>query len=353
MRINRFHTYLPPAFFSNIDLTILFDFEGEPSQQLCSIVMSEIAEKDPLFQILTREQIYRNVSGNELSWRFYLSRDELVNKVELAMHTAGAYRERIERYQKIEPPEEFFTRGSRLYKKRKLRFIYCIAQALEEGRIYSASDVEAVVQNERRFMKPVDSVDASHARVALIELQLMERTSDGWFYWRTPAPEKIDGLVFPSRLEGLEKRGYLFYENPELGFSVSYFGKNPEASATVYRYGSDETSINAESIEREFLLAKEEIFQTYRHTDRVAVILEEKRLTMDNEAGREETVCHLTLSVQDSDEKRFRSHLVVTSWRGRFMKVRFSAPDSVENEEEVLLRFTRSLLKRLARQDTV
>jgi hypothetical protein len=134
---------------------------------------------------------------------------------------------------------------------------------------------------------------------------------------------------------------------------VSYFGKNPEASATVYRYGSDETSINAESIEREFLLAKEEIFQTYRHTDRVAVILEEKRLTMDNEAGREETVCHLTLSVQDSDEKRFRSHLVVTSWRGRFMKVRFSAPDSVENEEEVLLRFTRSLLKRLARQDTV
>lgn len=342
-RFNRLHHYLPWEVFSGFDLTTMFDAEGDATFELVSVLLADLKQRGEL----NSERLESGVHKNTFSLRVYWSPGELVHQIIRTLHVTLAHEAKAEQYQKLEPPADFLTRGSRLYKRSKLRFIYCLGQGFEEGFTYSEWDVERVIQRERRFLQDCQ-IDDSHARVALIELQLLERTSDGRYYWRKPAPEKIDGLCFPSRLEGFEKSGYRFYGSPEMGFSVTYLSQCPESHVTFYVYGADGASISSESIEGEFLQAKDEILQNYQNTDRTAVILEEKRLTLDKETGRAETVCHLTLKVHEPVGTRSRSHLVVTSWRGRFIKVRLTAPDSVQNNNDVLLRLMSSLLRRIA-----
>jgi len=346
-RFNRLYHYLPRDIFSGFDLATMFDSEGDPTFELVWILLADLKQRGALSSELLEGGIHRNT----FSLRVYSSPAELVHQIMRTLHVTFAHEAKAERYQKLAPPAEFLNRGSRLYKRSKLKFIYCLGQGFEEGLTYSESDVGRVVRRERKFLKGCE-IDDSHARVALIELQLLERTRDGRYYWRKPAPEKIDGLCFPSRLEGFEKSGYRFYGSPEMGFSVTYLSQRPESHVTFYAYGSD-GAFSPESIEGEFLQAKNEVLQNYQNTDRPANIVSEKRLTLDKENGRAETVCHLTLSVHETDGTLSHSHLVLTSWRGRFIKVRLTAPDSVQNDEDVLLRLTSSLLKRISLREAI
>ena len=55
-----------------------------------------------------------------------------------------------------------------------------IAEAFEAGRDYNAAEVAEVLAREHAFNDP------ALLRRSLIEYGLMERTSDGARYWRTP-----------------------------------------------------------------------------------------------------------------------------------------------------------------------
>jgi hypothetical protein len=346
-RINRLYHYLPSELFSNLDLTLMFNTEGDATVDLVSALLSDMRQRGYVIP----ETLGVGVSQNTFSLRVYLNPGELVQQVFKNLHVGLAHEEKAERYQKLEPPAEFLERGSKRYKRNQLTFIYRLGNGFEDGCTYSESDVDHIIRRERQYLEGCE-MDESHVRVALIELQLLERTSDGRYYWRKPDADKIDGLCFPARVEGFEKSGYLFYGSPDRGFSVTYLDQGTKSEATFYVYGSPEVLTPAESIETEFTQAKDEIFQNYAQTNRAAVIADEKRLTLDKENGRAETVCHLTVCVNESDHPLSRSHLVVTSWRGRFIKVRMTVPDSFQNDDDILLRLITSLLRQLSHRDT-
>jgi len=81
---------------------------------------------------------------------------------------------------------------------------------------------------------------------------------------------------------------------------------------------------------------------------RTAEILQEKRLTIDKDDGRAETVCHLTMRITDPDGTAHRSHVLLTAWEGRYIKVRMTSPDSIVGDDELLSRLVATLLKKMA-----
>jgi hypothetical protein len=193
-----------------------------------------------------------------------------------------------------------------------------------------------------------NQIDGSHARVALVELGILERTSCGSLYWRKPDAGRIHGLKFPSRAEGFEKSGYLFYDESNLGFSVNYRSNVLQSRVTFYVYGAPDMEISSEAIETEFSNTRDGVLVHFETEGRTPEILREKRLTVDKHDGRAETVCHLTMRITDPDGTSHRSHILLTAWEGRFIKVRMTSPDSIVGDDEILSRLVAALFKKLS-----
>jgi hypothetical protein len=341
--LNRMYHYMPASGIAEMDLKELFETRGDPSPALVKAVFKHLRDAGAL----QSEVIGYRLMDKSFNLRVFFSASEAIQQAFAGARIADAHRAKAQKYKTIEPPAEFLLRGSRMYKRNKLRFIYRLGQAFEEGRTYSKGDVDSVIRHERQYLRD-HPVDDSHARVALIELGLLERTSCGIFYWRKPEASRICGLNFPSAVEGFEKQGYLFYEEPNMGFSVGYRSQALETGVTFYVYGDPDLEKNAEAVEKEFSNTKHAMLVHFESEGRTAEIVDEKRITVDKHNGRAETVCHLTLRLTDPDSSAYRSHFLLTSLGGRFIKVRMTSPDAIANDEEILSRLVSALFKRIA-----
>jgi hypothetical protein len=342
-QLNRMYHCLPGQSVADEDLPELFDFDGNPIQALVEAVLGHLLSTGAF----TFEFIEYRFRDPSFSFKAFFCPVALVERVVTEARIAEAHRAKAQRYKELEPPADFLKRGSRLYKRNKIRFIYRLGQGFKEGLNYSEEDVESIILNERKYL-PQNEVDGTHARVALVELGILERTSCGRRYWRKPAPDTIYGMQFPSRVEGFEKWGYAFYDDPKLGFSVNYRGTPLARILSFYVYGSPHLKINNESVEREFSETRDGMLLQFESEGEKAEILNEKRLILDKHEGRVETVCHLILRITDPDSTVFRSHLLLTGWGGRFIKVRMTCPDTMPDDEELLSRVVVALFKKIA-----
>jgi hypothetical protein len=342
-QLNRLYHYMPADEFNEIDLSEIFDFEVNLNSTMLGRVFDSIQNT----KAFASGVLERAVGESSFSFRVFYSLMEVVQQAFAGARVVDAHRAKAERYRTLEPPSDFLERGSRRYKRNKLRFIYCLGQGFEEGRTYSRGEVDRIILHERRYLRE-NPIDGSHARVALVELGILERSSCGSVYWRKPDPSRIHGLSFPSLVEGFEKWGYIYYDGPDLGFSVGYRNKALESGVTFYVYGAPDLEISAQVIETEFSNTRDGMLLHFESEGRNAEILQEKRLTLDKHAGRAETVCHLTLRITNSDFSTCRSHFLLTAWGGHFIKVRMTSPDTIRDDDEVLSRLVAALLKKIA-----
>lgn len=342
-QINRMYHYMPAISIAGIDLTELFEYGGDATPTLVGVVFEHLRSTGALDSGV----LEHGLRQESFSFRVFFSPIEVFHQAVAGAQIAGAHHGKAERYKLIEPPADFLERGSRMYKRNKLKFIYCLGQGFEEGRTYSESDVDHVILHERRYLRE-NQIDGSHARVALVELGILERTSCGSLYWRKPEAGRIHGLKFPSHVEGFEKSGYTFYDEPNLGFSVCYRRKALESTVTFYVYGAPDLKISPGAIETEFSTTRDGILVHFESLGSTTEILQEKRLTLDRHDGRAETVCHLTLRITDPDSTAHRSHFLLTSWDGRYIKVRMTSPDAIVDDDDLLSRLVATLFKKMA-----
>jgi hypothetical protein len=197
---------MPANSFEGMDLAELFDFVGDATHKLVGAVIGHLQGMGALSSGVLEYQIQQR----SFSFRTFFSASDLVLQVFAGAQVFAAHQEKAERRKHIEPPADFLKRGSRMYKRNKLKFIYGLGQGFQEGRIYTESEVDRVIQHERKYRRE-NEIDGSHARVAIVELGILERTSCGRSYWRKPAASRIHGLNFPSRVGGFEKCGYIFF----------------------------------------------------------------------------------------------------------------------------------------------
>jgi hypothetical protein len=335
--------YMPESSIAGMDLTDLFDFEGDANPALLGAIIEHLRSTGA-FDLNVLEY---GVRQRSFSFRVFFSPMEVIQQAFAGARVVEAHRAKAQRYKILEPPAEFLQRGSRLYKRNKLRFIYCLGQGFAEGRTYSEGEVEHVIRHERKYLRD-NPVDDAHARVALVELGLLERTGCGSLYWRKPEASRVYGLNFPSRVEEFEKRGYIFYKEPDLGFSVGYRSAALESGVTFYVYGAPDLELSPEAVEAEFSTTRDGMLAHFESEGRTAEMIDERRLTLDKHNGRAETVCHLILRIINPDSSAQRSHFLLTSWGGRFIKVRMTSPEAVVNDDEALSRFVSALFKRMA-----
>lgn len=342
-QLNRLYHCLPEQCVADEDLPGLFDFEGNPSQPLLKTVLGHLLNTGGI----TSEFLGYRFREPSFSFKVFFSPVALVERVVTEARIAEAHRAKAQRYNALEPPAEFLKRGSRLYKRNKLTFIYRLGQGFKEGLTYSEGDVDGIILKERKYL-PQNDVDGTHARVALVELGILERTGCGRSYWRKPDAARIHGMNFPARVEGFEKWGYVFYDESNLGFSVNYRSNNLERILSFYVYGAPDLEINPEAVEKEFLETRDCMLLHFESEGKQAEILNEKQLVLDKQEGRVETVCHLILRITDPDSTVSRSHYLLTGFGGRFIKVRMTSPDATTDDEAVLSRVVVALLKKIA-----
>jgi hypothetical protein len=342
-QINRMYYYMPAINVAGMDLTELFEFGGDATATLVGVVFEHLRSAGAL----DSGGLEYGLRQESFSFRVFFSPIEVFHQAVAGAQIAEAHHGKAEMYKLIEPPADFLERGSRMYKRNKLKFIYCLGQGFEEGRTYSESDVDHVILHERRYLRE-NQIDGSHARVALVELGILERTSCGSLYWRKPEAGRIHGLKFPSHVEGFEKSGYTFYDEPNLGFSVCYRRKALESTVTFYVYGAPDLEMSSKAIETEFSNTRDGVLMHFESEGRTPKILEEKRLTIDKHDGRAETVCHLTMRITDPDGTAHRSHVLLTAWEGRYIKVRMTSPDTIVGDDELLSRLVTALFKKMA-----
>lgn len=342
-QINRMYHYMSAINVAGMDLTELFEYGGDATATLVGVVFEHLRSTGALDSGV----LEHGLRQESFSFRVFFSPTEIIHQAVAGAQIAEAHHGKAERYKLIEPPAEFLERGSRMYKRNKLKFIYCLGQGFEEGSTYSESDVDQVILHERRYLRE-NQIDGSHARVALVELGILERTSCGSLYWRKPEAGRIHGLKFPSLAEGFEKSGYLFYDEPNLGFSVTYRSNALETWVTFYVYGAPDLEINSKAIETEFSNTRDGVLVHFETEGRTAEILHEKRLTIGKHDGSDETVCHLTMRITDPDGTAHRSHVLLTAWEGRYIKVRMTSPDTIVGDDELLSRLVATLFKKMA-----
>jgi len=339
-QMNRLYHCLRSGFVARLDLVKWFEPDGSPSAAMLEAAVWDFEQGGPRAVQL----INAGIRDPSFSFRFFSTPLELMHQAFLAMAVGQAHRERAAMYAAMEPPEDFLTRGSRLYKRRKLKFIYCLGQSFADGEEYTQEQVDRKIRRERMYLDQCD-VDDSHARVALIELNLLERTADGRVYWRKPADERIDGLCFPSQVEGYEKSGFCFYSESGVNFSVTYRSEAAGSGISFYVYESAETPVGPESVERQFQDSREQVFERYELENRSVVMPEVVELKLEDNNAPAQPLWHLTLCVNGPEEALERAHLVVSSWRGRFIKVRMTGPCEFEADDGLVFRFLTGVLK--------
>jgi hypothetical protein len=68
-------------------------------------------------------------------------------------------------------------------------------------------------------------------------------------------------------------------------------------------------------------------------------------LKLEDNNAPAQPLWHLTLCVNGPEEALERAHLVVSSWRGRFIKVRMTGPCEFEADDGLVFRFLTGVLK--------
>ncbi len=338
---NRLFHYVPASCLPRMDLLAFFDAHGNPTADLIRCILWEIANNDGA----TSELLEWGIQEGSLDCRVFLSRWELFQTLDLILNVRRAQEHKRQQLRRLTPPAEFMAKGANRYKKGKLRFFYCVGQAFSDGVIYSASDIDQIIDRERAYMRPceVQNVDA---RKAMTQLGLLECNSDATRYWRKPDPSKIDGLCFPPHVKSFENNGYTFYGDPELGFSACYRDEAEGSVVTFYVYGVPDKEMQSNSIEAEFTKAKEEISERYAAA-RSFVLLEEKQLATNKDDVHAGAICQMACAVTDSEGNCLRSYLAVTAWRGRFLKARMTMPAHIPEYRDTLLDWMLELLKQL------
>ena len=340
---NRLVHYFPWNMVQGESVADLFDVDGSASSNFFDAVIDEIAQDEST----TCELLAKGMGDyRSFSFHVYLTVGELFQNAHFLYHNRNSHWMKMEYFRSLKIPNSFLERGSRLYKKNKLRFVYCLGQMFADGRVYTKDEVYKIIAHERPYLKDCD-VDNDHAHVALIELELLERTSDGSLYWRRPDSAKVHELVFPSRIGGYEKAGYKFYGEEEMGFSVAYRECGKDGIITFYVYGAPEAVSQATGIEAEFARGKEEVELNARLKGHSLSVVEERELVTDREDGRAEAICQVSWRLVDGNGQGWETHLLVRAWRGRFIKVRKTVAENGGEGRDSLLKWVFELLKRL------
>ena len=163
------------------------------------------------------------------------------------------------------------------------------------------------------------------------------------------------GVELPEELGGLRFHKKTVYPNPALGISLGYCA--PVVAATLYVYDLGETripaGIDSAMVRAQFEQVKDEVVgfaKKYGHRTPELVYDGEMRLSA---AAVEHAALHaaFVLRIRTRDGRFLaprRSHVVLTGWRNKFLKLRFTyrAADAVEGER-ILKAFLEDLSGRL------
>ena len=140
---------------------------------------------------------------------------------------------------------------------------------------------------------------------------------------------RIYGLTIPDRIGGFSHGEPIDFEtkSPGLGYSLR-FSSRPSWTVDVYIYDfglkSIPPDVDSDVVREQFARAKGDIFELGRRGS-YADVLERGEFTIDRE-GKARFAC-ATFSYLRGERKEFdvESHLCLTSWNDKFVKIRMTA----------------------------
>jgi hypothetical protein len=144
------------------------------------------------------------------------------------------------------------------------------------------------------------------------------------------------GLTFPPELGGAPRISVRAYEpnNPGLGYSAGY--RHGEATSTVYIYDNRVASIpddlKSAVVRGQFDQAKADIGRV----PQTGISVKEKiTFTIQDSSKRARLVCSAYVLTRQPDLSAFDSFVCLGVFKGKFLKVRTTMPQSANSELEV------------------
>jgi hypothetical protein len=316
--------YFPVRLWSALSLETYFETNGSPKRKLLEEIWGASKSRNIDIPAL---QAY--VYGTfPCRFKVFHSLGEIVAEVFFIKKIGGCRQARMEYYRNIKTPENFLRRGSSLYKKKKLETVYKLIHAFNYGCVFSEREVDKTVSREMEFIKG-SLPQADHVRVAFVELGLMQRTPDGRSYWREPDISMTHGIVFPMKIGGFQKQGFKNFEDPGLGFSVEYRHERINSiCANFYIYDKGLSAPCSADLEREYENVRKDIFNLYERERFRVQTISELVVEFENASAISEYY-HLTARITDEEKRiNYMSYLLITVLRSKFVKIRFTSPES-------------------------
>lgn len=339
--------YLPDWCWDQMITTESFEQDGLPTRDLLIQIVNAGEQREcPIPSVFVSP-----INTGRVNFRVFFTLTEMRAQLSLSARMLSMYREKIDFYKKVMPPVEFLERGSRQYKKEKIKMVYAIGQVFTIGNNYSESDVSRIIAREMRYFDQHNS-DVSHIRVALVELGILARTRDCRMYWREPDLTETNGYYFPPKFQNFEKVGYQFYEGDGMGFSVGYNHTSENAWGTCFIYDSGLPLIDSSSLPMEYDNAMKDLIDMHVEAGGVVKILDEWRVPFPckGKSGTNALDLYCSSVLLHTAEGDMISHLLVTVFAGGFVKIRFTANQGVLNHKALHEELSEHILNNLLRQ---
>ena len=161
-----------------------------------------------------------------------------------------------------------------------------------------------------------------------------------------PFTDAGTGIAFPETLGSLPRQKAHRYKDPKLGMAVAYHDKSIlRANVYVYDFGEEDIAdgVASEAVKEQFALARKDIENAaardyYKDLEKLAEATAEVQTP-----GGPRSFLSASFRYAQAPGPRVRflgtnvSHLLLTGYRGKFVKVRFTYPEEKKAEGEKAL----------------
>ena len=172
-----------------------------------------------------------------------------------------------------------------------------------------------------------------------------------------PFREPRTGMVFPAKLGPLEFSGSKKYDQPELGVSVGYHGGALiKADIFIYDLGQKNlgTGLGSPAVTAQFQQAKGDIFALEKRGNYQSVTVLSEQPTAFSTPGGKLAILAAGFKYSQTAGPGVAftgpriSHLLLTAYKGLFVKVRFTYPETDKAQgDQALSQFLAALGKLL------
>jgi len=160
-------------------------------------------------------------------------------------------------------------------------------------------------------------------------------------YAQAPAPMQVPnvpveyfGVTFPTEVGGAPRISVRDYEseNPGLGYSAGY--RHGEATSTIYIYDNRVPSIpddvKSAALRSQFEQAKADIGRVPQVS-----IKAKSAFTLHDKSKRDRLICQGYAMTRQQDSRAFDTFVCLGVFKGKFLKVRTTMPQTANAEAEV------------------